>query len=123
MISPEKAKKRAARCVCKLCGHPLEAKIVVYNRYGGSGIELYCPSCQKIEYGTEPEIYRIAKNFVDNVEFDYFTDMEEGRRHDQLNVAKVCELLGWVYKKTGLLDAEGLKAEFRGLLDEDSKKH
>ena len=118
MISPEKAKKRAQRCVCKACGHPLEAKIVVYNHYGGSGVELYCASCQKIEYGTEPEIYRIAKSFVDSVEFDYFTDMEEGERHYQLNISKVCELLGWVYKKTNMLDANGIKEEVKMRFDD-----
>lgn len=116
MISPEKAQRRAQRCVCKMCGGPVEARIVIYNHYGGSGTELYCPKCQRIEYGTEPEIYRIAEQFVDSVEFDYFTDMEEGARHDQLNISKVCELLGWVLKKTGALDASGIKAEAKDWL-------
>lgn len=116
MISPEKAKKRAERCVCKSCGQPLELKIVIYNHYGGSGVELYCNNCQRIEYGTEPEIFKIAQDFVDSVEFDYFTEMEEGERHYRLNIAKVCEILGWVYKKTGVLDGGGIKAEMKALL-------
>ena len=32
--------ERAGRCVCKLCGGKLEKKVVVYNKYGGSGLEL-----------------------------------------------------------------------------------
>lgn len=100
--------ERAKRCVCKLCGGKLEKKVVVYNKYGGSGLELYCPQCQKIEYGAEPEIFELASEFVESVEFDYFPDMEDGERHDQLNVAKVCDLLGWVYRNTGELDETGL---------------
>ncbi len=100
--------ERAARCVCKLCGGELQKKVVVYNKYGGSGLELYCPACEKIEYGTEPEIFALASDFVDSVEFDYFPDMEGGALHEQLNIAKVCDVLGWIYRRTGVLDGEGL---------------
>lgn len=118
MISPEKAKKRAERCVCKMCGHALESRVVIYNHYGGSGVELYCPQCQRIEYGTEPAIYQLAKNFVESVEFDYFTDMEEDKRHYQLNISKVCELLSWIYKRMQILDADGIKAEMQYLFEQ-----
>lgn len=100
--------ERAGRCVCKLCGGNLEKKVVVYNKYGGSGLELYCPNCQKIEYGTEPEIYNLASEFVETVEFDYFPDMDDEDRHQKLNVAKVCDILGWIYRRTGVLDKTGL---------------
>lgn len=102
------ARSRANRCVCKQCGTRLEAKVMIYNRYGGAGLELYCPHCRKIEYGTEPEIYHIASDFVDNVEFDYFVEMEEGQRRIELNIAKVCEILNWVYRKTGFLTSTGI---------------
>ena len=71
---------RSERCCCKQCGGKLEIRIVVYNKYGGSGAELYCDHCQKIEYGTEPEIYRAAKDFVDRLGFNHFVDLEENER-------------------------------------------
>lgn len=104
-------RSRAERCVCKQCGTKLEGKVVIYNRYGGSGLELYCPHCQKLEYGTEPEIYRLASDFVESVEFDYFTEMEEGQRRTELNIAKVCEMLGWIYRKTGILSSGGIQKD------------
>lgn len=110
-MNEQKVFSRAKHCVCKQCGTRLEAKRMVYNKYGGSGMELYCPNCRKIEYGTEPEIYRLAQDFVDEVEFDYFVEMEEGIRRDRLNVAKVCEILNWIYKKTGVLTSAGLRRD------------
>lgn len=107
-MNPDKIFERAERCVCKSCGGKLEPKIIIYNKYGGSGLELYCPACQKIEYGTEPDIYRLARNFVYNVEFDYFTEMEQDERNLQLNVAKMCEILNWHFHKLGILDGKGL---------------
>lgn len=119
MISPEKAKIRAERCVCKMCGNKLETRIMIYNKYGGSGVELYCPACQRIEYGTEPEIYQIAKDFVDSVEFDYFTEMEEGNHRYQLNVSKMCEVLSWIYRKNGILGTTGVKEEMKTMFHYD----
>lgn len=118
-MSPERIFKRADRCVCKSCGGKLEAKIIIYNKYGGSGLELYCPNCQKIEYGTEPEIFRLAQEFVMDVEFDYFTEMEPGERNLQLNTAKVCEILSWNFRKMGILDNEGLHKERLCHFDKD----
>lgn len=106
--NPKIVAERAKRCVCKMCGGALEVKIVIYNKYGGSGIELYCPHCEKIEYGTEPEIYKIAKDYVQHVEYDYFPEMENDERHQQLNIAKVCETLSWVFKRIKIMDKTGL---------------
>lgn len=98
---------RSERCCCKQCGGPLDIRIVVYNKYGGSGAELYCNHCQKIEYGTEPEIYKAAKNFVDRLGFNHFVDLEETERTHMLNIAKVCEILSWGTKYWGLLGKNG----------------
>ena len=108
---PQIIRERAERCVCKMCGGPLEPKIIIYNKYGGSGVELYCPNCHKIEYGTEPEIYKLAKDYVEHVEYDYFTEMEEDQRHKQLNVSKVCETLSWAMKRLGVMDRAGVHKE------------
>ncbi|MEE0435707.1 MAG: hypothetical protein UDB11_09970 [Peptococcaceae bacterium] len=106
--SPRIIIERSERCVCRMCGGPLEPKIVIYNKYGGSGVELYCSNCRKIEFGTEPEIYRLAKNYVEQVEYDYFTDMEADKRHFQLNVSKVCEVLSWAFRQLEILDSKGI---------------
>lgn len=98
---------RSERCCCKQCGGKLEVRIVVYNKYGGSGAELYCDHCQKIEYGTEPEIFRAAKDFVDRLGFNHFVDLEENERTYMLNIAKVCEILSWGTKYWGLLGKDG----------------
>lgn len=110
---------RSERCCCKQCGGKLEVRIVVYNKYGGSGAELYCDHCQKIEYGTEPEIYRAAKNFVDRLGFNHFVDLEENERTYMLNIAKVCEILSWGGKYWGLLGKDGFNIDLELPEDED----
>lgn len=109
-------RKRCERCVCKMCGSSLEIRVIIYNKFGGEGMEMYCPNCKRIEYGTEPEIYQLAKEFVENVEFDYFPEMEEGMRNFQLNIAKVCEMLAWSLRKMEMLDEFGVKDEHKSRL-------
>lgn len=103
----ERLEERALRCCCKQCGGSLETRIVIFNRYGGSGIELYCPHCEKIEYGTEKEIYEAAKEFVDSIGFNYYLDLEENERSYMLNIAKVCEIMGWGARYWGILNEKG----------------
>lgn len=107
-MDPQEMIKRSERCVCKMCGSKLEPRIIIYNKYGGQGVEMFCPHCGRIEYGTEAEIYDLAKDFVKSVEFDYFTEMEQGERNFQLNIAKVCEVLGWCFRKLGVVDGDGI---------------
>ena len=106
-------RQRCDRCVCKMCGSTLEMRVIIYNKFGGEGMEMYCPNCKRIEYGTEREIYQLAKEFVENVEFDYFPEMEEGTRNYQLNIAKVCEILGWSLRKTKMIDEYGVKEQYK----------
>ncbi len=101
-------KRRNRRCCCKMCGGLIEQRVIIYNKYGGSGLELFCPSCKKIEYGTEPEIYQMAKYFVDTFDFNHFSDVEADRAY-MLSIAKVCEILMWGFKNTGLLGESGFK--------------
>ena len=109
----EEIEQRAARCVCKYCGQPLAVKFILFNKYGGQGRELYCESCGRIEYGVEPEVYALAQRFVDDLEFNYFLDMEEDAAARALNIAKVGELITWTLRKTGVLTDKGLEEAVR----------
>lgn len=102
-------KVREKRCCCKHCGGPLEIRVIIFNKYGGAGAELFCPSCEKIEFGTEPEIYQAAKTFVDELGFNHFNDLEENDRTYKLNIAKVCDILSWGCKNWGILGKKGMK--------------
>ncbi len=102
-------KERAKHVVCKRCGGELTPSLVIYDYYGGAGMELYCPHCERAEYGVEKEIYDMAEYYVENFQFNYFYDMEEGEMSDELNIAKVADMITWQLKSIGLLDKDGLK--------------
>lgn len=104
----QKIKEREKRCVCRQCGNQLEAKLIIFNQYGGQGIELYCSNCKRIEYGVEPEIYFLARKFVEDNEFNYFVDMLEDERCFQLNISKVSEIFSWAFRELGLCDSNGM---------------
>ena len=103
----ETLKARAKRCVCKYCGGALSLKRIIFSDCKDARIEIYCDSCERIEYGIEPPIYRSAQNFVDSLAFNYFADMDQNDRTRRMDVAKVCEIMAWGYKNTGLLDEQG----------------
>ena len=105
----EELLERKKHCVCKQCGGELETALIIYNKYGGAGEELYCPNCQKQEYGVERQVYDMAEYYVENFQFNYFYDMEENEVNFQLNVAKVADMMSWILKNLNLLDENGLK--------------
>jgi hypothetical protein len=104
----EKLLKRQKRCVCRQCGGPLEVRLIIHNQFGGQGMDLFCPHCGRIEYGTEPEIYKMAQDFVDKFEFNYYTEMVEDERSRELNIGKVCDIASWIFRQSGQLDDQGL---------------
>lgn len=119
----QEIEQRAARCVCKYCGHPLTVKFILFNKYGGQGRELYCENCSRIEYGVEPVIYHLAERFVDELEFNYFLDMEEDALTRQLNIAKAAEIMTWTFLQTGRLTKAGLEQELlQNILDHGKTK-
>ncbi len=71
---------------------------------------MYCNACEQIEYGVEPEIYQSAENFVDNLEFNHYPDIDQNARTRRMNIAKVCEIMAWGFKNTSLLTEEGFTA-------------
>lgn len=114
----ELMQERGQRCVCKHCGSALELRMVIFCQYGGQGLELFCPICERIEYGIEPEVYRLAKEFVEGYEFNYYLDMAEDERNRQLNIAKVSEMFGWLLDRLMLCDEYGMQENFRLLYKE-----
>lgn len=89
---------RLEHYVCKYCGGKLEKRLIIYNQYGGQGIDLYCPACGKVEFGIDPNLYMLAKAYVDKFEFNYYTDMQENIRNYQMNIAKVATICDWLKK-------------------------
>ncbi|MEE0435600.1 MAG: hypothetical protein UDB11_09420 [Peptococcaceae bacterium] len=102
-------KARTKRCVCKYCGQPLSLKRLIFSDFTDARIEIYCDHCERIEYGVEPEIYHSARNFVDHLEFNYYTDMDQNEKTRQMNIAKVAEILAWGCRNMGMLDDQGFR--------------
>lgn len=116
---------RSKRCICRHCGSKLEIRMIIFCQYGGQGLELYCPKCERIEYGIEPEIYQLAREFAEDYQFNYYLEMAEDERSYQLNIAKIGELFGWLFNRLKLCDGDGFTADFkpfikRGLCDDSA---
>lgn len=100
-------KRRAKRCRCKYCGGPLRLRRIIFSSYEDARIEIFCTSCNRIEYGVEPEVYRSARYFVDNSRFNCFPDLDDNERTRQMTVAKVCEIMDWENRNLGFADEDG----------------
>lgn len=109
----EEMKARQKRCVCRQCGRELEIRMIIFCQYGGQGLELYCPVCQRIEYGVEKELFALANKFIKETEFNYFLDMPEDKRSLALNKAKIGELFSWLFYELGLCDKDGLTEKYK----------
>ena len=92
--------------VCKMCGAKLVEKNLVLGTYRES--VPFCECCGQIETGTSKEIFISAKAYIDKGVFQYFMNMEEDDRCEQLNVAKICEILGEFYYELEKNYGEGL---------------
>lgn len=103
----ENLKERKRRCVCKFCGNPLDVKSIMFNDIKDARIELYCNTCRRIEYGIEPEIYYSACNFIDNLEVDFYDDLDDNETKHQMNIARVCEIMSWGLRNMGYLNEQG----------------
>lgn len=111
MVSPRVValRQRSRRCVCKYCGSNLRLRQIVYNNIVEPRIEIFCEHCNRIEYGVEPEIYHMAKYYVDEFGCDYYPDLDENTTKERMNVAKVCEIIDWAFKGVGYIDLDGFK--------------
>ena len=124
----EMLKERTKRCVCKHCGGRLRLKQLIFSEHDAARVEIFCKTCDRIEFGVEQEIYESAKYFVDQTKFDYFPDLEDSEKTRRMNIAKVCEVMTWENKSLGFLGRDGFtvkpqKAHYMGemlhLTDED----
>jgi len=102
-------RKRTKRCKCKYCGGKLRLKQIVYNSTVEPRIEIFCEECQRIEYGVEPEIYHLAKYYVDAYGCDYYPELDASAVKDRMNVGKVCEIIFWALNGLKLVDMEGFR--------------
>lgn len=100
-------RQRAARCVCRYCGQKLSLRKITYAAYDEAKIELFCEQCDRIEYGVEPEIYQVAKYFVDELGYDHYPNIDESLRKTRMNFAVICDIIAWGFKNTGLLQSNG----------------
>ena len=100
-------KKRTKRCVCKYCGSALKLRRIIFSDFDEARIEIFCKSCDRIEFGVEPEIYASAKHFVENSEFNCYPDLDDNERTKQMTIAKVCEIMAWENQTIGILNGDG----------------
>lgn len=100
-------KKRTKRCVCKYCGGRLKLRRIIFSDYEDARIEIFCNSCDRIEFGVEREIYASAKFFVENTNFNCYPDLDNNERTQQMTIAKVCEIMAWQDQNLGLMNTEG----------------
>lgn len=102
-------KARAKRCVCKYCGEELHLKRIIFSNIEGIRIEIFCERCGKIEFGVEKEIYQCARNFVEEMNFTCYPDLDQNEDTRRMTIAKVCEIIAWADQKRNFLDENGFK--------------
>lgn len=105
--------RRSKRCVCKYCGSKLQVRMLNFGNIETANMEIFCTECDKIEYGTEPEIYKNAVYFVDVMGFNAFPDREETEKTRRMNIAKVCDVISWHERQVGILGENGYTVELK----------
>lgn len=106
-----KMQKRAGRCICKYCGNELALRKITYAAYDEAKIEVYCDNCGRIEYGTEPLIYKMAEYYIDEIKFDYYPQLDESENKRRMNIALISEIIGWGFKNAGLINEDGFNVD------------
>lgn len=107
----QQIRERAKRCVCRYCGEHLSLRKLTYAAYDEAKIEIFCEHCQRIEHGVEPEIYRLAEYFVEDMRFDHYSNLDESEQKKRMNIAVVCDVIYWSFRNAGILDENGFKTE------------
>ncbi len=105
----EELKIRTKNCCCRYCGGKLSLRRILYGMTNSGRVEIFCDDCDRIEYGTNQEIYHIAKYFVDELAFNHYPDNDDSMKTYQMNVAKICDIIAWGCKNLDILDYDGFK--------------
>ncbi len=100
-------KQRTERCVCKYCGGKLRLRQIMFSSFEDARIEIFCKSCDRIEFGVEPEIYNNAKFFVEETGFNCYPDLDDNEKTKQMTIAKVGEIITWQNQNIGILSPYG----------------
>ena len=106
-------KKRRKHCVCKYCGHKLQIKQIVFSDLDDARTELFCPNCQKLDYGVEKIIYDNARYYVEENHFNMFPDLDDNQMSQRMTIAKTAEIMTWICQHTGVLDDNGFTIDIK----------
>ena len=102
---------RVKRCCCTYCGSDLVLRRITTGREDAGRVEIFCPNCDRIEFGVEREIYQVAKYYTNTLKFDYYPELDDSERKRRMNCAKACEIIHWGCKNLGLLKQDGFITE------------
>ena len=102
-------KSRSKRCCCRYCGGSLEIKSIMFNEFVEARVELYCPECDRIEFGVEPEIYQSARYFMETIGFDCFPELDNHETKRMMTIAKLCDIMSWQDKALGFINDKGFQ--------------
>lgn len=102
-------KIRTKNCCCRYCGGDLKLRRILYGNVKEGRVEIFCNTCDRIEYGVNKEIYHVAKYFEDEFQLNLYPENDDTMRTYQMNVAKLCDIMSWGCKNLGLLEYDGFK--------------
>ena len=92
--------------MCKYRVGRLKLRRIIFSEYGDAGIEIFGNECNRIKLGIGCEIYASAKFFVDNTNFDCYSDLDDNKKMKQMIIAKVCEIMAWQDQNLGFMNMD-----------------
>jgi len=95
--------ERTKKYVCRRCGGQLELRQTVHNEYGGATVELYCNKCGDRNNGVPKEIFAVARQYIEETDFNYYSDLAETEETAAWNVAKICDIIEYWQKNQCVL--------------------
>lgn len=100
-------KGRSKRCCCRYCGGALELKSILFSEFIEARVELYCPQCDRIEFGVEPQIYQSARYFAETVGYNCYPELDANESTKRMNIARLCDIMAWQDQHLGIITDEG----------------
>ena len=99
--------ERVKRCVCKSCGGKLSLRMLDFDEFEKTRIDIFCDNCDRLEFGIEPEIYQAALYYVQEYALNLYPDTGNTALSKKATVAKAAEMMSWVLKSLGYLSKDG----------------